>query len=87
MAMCSVLEESIPQAEAKVMQGGNPAVPRSKAPVDSGDGCFRGYRGGVLMQDQGEGLQPIKLMNKALKLEEQHYSAYERELATAYCFF
>ena len=43
--------------------------------------------GGVLMQDQGEGLQPLAFMSKALKPAERRYSAYERELvAVAYCF-
>ena len=43
--------------------------------------------GGVLMQDQGEGLQPLAFMSKALKPLERRYSAYERELAAiAYCF-
>ena len=44
--------------------------------------------GGVLMQDQGEGLQPLAFMSKALKPSERRYSAYERELAAmANCFF
>ena len=43
--------------------------------------------GGVLMQDHGEGLQPLAFMSKALKASERHYSAYECELAAvAYCF-
>ena len=43
--------------------------------------------GGVLMQDQGEGLQPLAFMSKALKPSERRYSAYERELAAVvYCF-
>ena len=40
-----------------------------------------------MMQDQGEGLQPLAFMSKALKPSERRYSAYERELAAiAYCF-
>ena len=43
--------------------------------------------GGVLMQDQGEGLQPLAFMSKALKPSERRYSMYECELAAiAYCF-
>ena len=43
--------------------------------------------GGVLMQDQGDGLRPIAFMSKAFKPTERRYSAYERELAAvAYCF-
>ena len=43
--------------------------------------------GGVLMQDQGEGLQPLAFMSKALKPSERRYSVYERVLASvAFCF-
>ena len=43
--------------------------------------------GGVLMQDQGEGLRPLAFMSRALKPTEQRYSAYKRELAAiTYCF-
>ena len=43
--------------------------------------------GGVIMQDQGAGLQPIAFHSKMLKPSEMQYSAYERELAAiAYCF-
>ena len=39
------------------------------------------------MQDQGEGLQPLAFMSKALKPSERRYSAYGRELAAVtYCF-
>ena len=42
--------------------------------------------GGVLMQDQGNGLQPLAFLSRRLKPTEQRYSAYERELvAVAYC--
>ena len=42
--------------------------------------------GGVLMQDQGDGLRPVAFMIRALKPTEQRYSAYEREMAAvAYC--
>ena len=42
--------------------------------------------GGVLMQDQGEGLEPLAFLSRRLKPTEQRYSAYERELAVvAYC--
>ena len=41
---------------------------------------------GVLMQDQGNGLQPLAFLSRQLKPMEQRYSAYERELAVvAYC--
>ena len=43
--------------------------------------------GGVLMQDHGQGLQPLAFLSRQLKPSEQKYSAYERELsAVAYCF-
>ena len=42
---------------------------------------------GVLMQDQGEGLQLVAFMSRAFKPTKQWYSAYERKLAAvAYCF-
>ena len=37
---------------------------------------------GVLMQDQGDGLQPLVFLNRRLKPTEQRYNAYEQELAT-----
>ena len=43
--------------------------------------------GGVIMQDQGDGLRPIAFHSKMLTVSEMKYSAYERELAAiAYCF-
>ena len=42
--------------------------------------------GGVLMQDQGDGLQPLAFLSRRLKPMEQRYNAYELELAAvAYC--
>ena len=42
--------------------------------------------GGVLMQDQGDGLQPLTFLSRGLKPTEQRYNTYERELAAiAYC--
>ena len=42
--------------------------------------------GGVLMQDQGDGLQPLAFLNRWFKPTEQRYSVYERELvAVTYC--
>ena len=42
--------------------------------------------GGVLLQDFGQGLQPLAFLSRRLKPTEQRYSAYERELAAvAYC--
>ena len=39
------------------------------------------------MQPQGEGLQPLAFMSKAMKPSERRYSVYERELAlVAYSF-
>ena len=41
---------------------------------------------GVLMHDQGNGLQPLVFLSRQLKPMEQRYSAYEREMAAvAYC--
>ena len=48
--------------------------------------AFGTAAGGVLMQDQGNGLQPLTFLSRRLKPMEQRYSAYERELvAAAYC--
>ena len=48
--------------------------------------AFGTVAGGVLMQDQGNGLQPLVFLNRQLKPTEQRYNAYERELATVtYC--
>ena len=33
--------------------------------------------GGVLMQDQGDGLQPLTFLGRQLKPTEQRYNAYE----------
>ena len=42
--------------------------------------------GGVLMQDHGNGLQPLAFMIRAFKPSERRYSAYECELAAvAFC--
>ena len=42
--------------------------------------------GGVLMQDQGDGLQPPAFLSRRLKPTEQRYNGYEQELAAvAYC--
>ena len=42
--------------------------------------------GGVLMQDQGNGLQPLAFLSRRLEPMEQRYTMYERELAVvAYC--
>ena len=42
--------------------------------------------GGVLMQDQRNGLQPLAFLSRRLKPMEQRCSAYEWELAVvAYC--
>ena len=42
--------------------------------------------GGVLMQDQGDGLQPLAFLSRQLKPTEQRYNTYEWEPAIAvYC--
>ena len=48
--------------------------------------AFGTTAGGVLRQDQGNGLQPLTFLSRRLKPTEQRYSAYEQELAiVAYC--
>lgn len=39
--------------------------------------------GGVLMQDQGDGLRPIAFMSQDFKPAERRYSVYEKESAVA----
>ena len=42
--------------------------------------------GGILIQDQGNGLQPLMFLSRRAKPMEQGYSVYEQELAiVAYC--
>ena len=66
---------------APVLQYPNPDLPYTVVTDASGTAA-----GGVLMQDKGEGLQPLAFLSRRLKPTEQKYSAYERELAAvAYC--
>ena len=66
---------------APVLQFPNPDLPYTVVTDASGTAA-----GGVLMQDKGEGLQPLAFLSRRLKPTEQRYSAYERELAAvAYC--
>ena len=37
------------------------------------------------MLDHGDGLRPLVFLNRQLKLTEQRYSAYERELTAIAC--
>ena len=46
----------------------------------------RSAASGILMQGQGNGLQPLAFLSRQLKPTERRYSVYERELtAVAYC--
>ena len=68
--------------EASILWYPDPKLPYTVVTDASGAAM-----GGVLMQDQGEGLQPLAFMSKALKPSERRSSAYEHELAdVAYCF-
>ena len=73
MAMGSVSKGSIPPVEAEIMRGTNPAIPRSEAPIIVVTDASGAAIGGVLMQDQSEGLQPLAFMSKALKPSERRY--------------
>ena len=60
--------------------------PNPKLPYTVVTDASANATGGVLMQDQGDGLRPMAFMSRALKPIEQCYWAYERELAAvAYC--
>ena len=68
--------------EAPILRYPDPKLPYTVVMDASGAAI-----GGVLMQDQGEGLQPLVFMSKALKPSKKRYSVYEQELAAvAYCF-
>ena len=57
-----------------------------KLPYTMVTDAFGTMAGGVLMQDQGDGLQPLPFLSKRLKPMEQTYTMYEWELAAvAYC--
>ena len=66
---------------ASVLQFPDPKLPYTIVTDASGTAT-----GGVLMQDQGDGLRPLAFLSRRLKPTEQRYSAYERELAVVtYC--
>ena len=48
-----------------------------KLPYTVGTNASGTVVGGVLMQDQGDGLQPLVFLNIRLKPMEQRYSMYE----------
>ena len=60
---------------APVLQFPDPKLPYIVVTDASGTAT-----GGVLMQDQGDGLRPLAFLSRQLKPTEQRYSAYEREL-------
>ena len=53
------------------------AVPDPKLPYTVVTDASGTAAGGVLMQDQGDGLQPLVFLSRRLKPTEQRYSAYE----------
>ena len=55
--------------------------PDPKLPYTVVTNAFGTVTGGVLMQDQGNGLQPLVFLSRWLKPTEQRYSAYEWEVA------
>ena len=60
--------------------------PNPKLPYTVITDAFGTTVGGVLMQDQGNGLQPLTFLSRRLKPTEQRYSASDRDLAAvAYC--
>ena len=73
------LKESL--CAAPVLLSPDPKLPYTVVTDASGTAAS-----GVLMQDQGNGLQPLAFLSRWLKTAEQRHSAYEREMvATAYC--
>ena len=67
---------------APILQFPNPKLPYTVVTDASGIAV-----GGVLMQDQGNGLRPLAFMCRVLKPTEQRYSAYKRELAAVAYYF
>ena len=60
--------------------------PNPKLPYTVVTNALGTAAGGVLMQDQENGLQPLVFISRRLKPTEQRYSTYERELVVvAYC--
>ena len=79
--------EAFRQLKQKLCEAPILRYPDPKLPYTVVTDASRAAVGGVLMQDQGEGLQPLAFISKALKPSEGRYSAYECELAAvAYCF-
>ena len=50
-------------------------------PYTVGTDAFDTTAGGVLMQDQGDGVQDLTFLSRRLKPTEQKYSVYEQQLA------
>ena len=61
--------------------------PDPSLPYTVVSGASRDVAGGILMQDQGEGLRPVAFMSREFKPTEQRYSGYERELAAVAYYF
>ena len=80
-------KEAFRQLKQKLCEVPILRYPDSKLPYIVVMDALGAAEGGVLMHDQGEGVQPLAFMSKALKPSERRYSAYEGELvAVAYCF-
>ena len=80
-------EEAFGKLKQKLCEAPILQYPHPKLPCTVVTNVSEAVVGGVLMQDQGEGLQPLAFMSKALKPSERPCLAYERELAAvAYCF-
>ena len=79
MACLSTIKEAL--CATPILLFPNPKLPYTMVTDASGTTAS-----GVLMQDQGAGLEPLTFLNRPLKPTEQRYSAYEQELApVAYC--
>ena len=77
---------SLLAVEAGVMHCASVVVSRPPTTIYSVTDASGSATGGILMQDQVNGLQPLAFLSRQLKPTEQRYLAYERELAAiAYC--
>ena len=80
-------KEAFRQLKQKLCKAPILQYPDLKLPYTVVTDASRAAVGCVLMQNQGEGLQPLAFMSKGLKPSKRRYSVCERELtAVAYYF-
>ena len=82
----SISATSLSAVEGRIMHYASVVVSDPRLPYTVVTDASGSAAGGVLMQDQGNGLQPLAFLSRQLKPTKQRYSVYERELVVvAYC--